>query len=92
VLVVANVASYFTLSNVLFSSYYVSWYLGALIAEGEATGLLSEQLSSLRLRAAFYTVGFAFLCAGCAVFFIFQYIAFQVWAMGFAVYLFSVFH
>jgi peptidoglycan/LPS O-acetylase OafA/YrhL len=39
-LAVVNVVSYFALKRYdyeLFSSYYVSWYLGALVAEGEAT-------------------------------------------------------
>jgi peptidoglycan/LPS O-acetylase OafA/YrhL len=93
VLAVVNVVSYCALERYgyqLFSSYYVSWYLGALVAEGEAMGLLSERLSSSRLRAAFYALGFVFLCAGCALFFLSSYVAFQVWAVAFAIFLFAV--
>lgn len=92
-LAVVNVGFYWALERYgyqLFSSYYVSWYLGALVAEGEAMGLLSERLSSSRLRAAFYALGFAFLCAGCALFFLSSYVAFQVWAVAFAIFLFAV--
>lgn len=93
VLIAINVVSYFALERhgyLLFSSYYVSWYLGVLVAEAEAAGLLSKQLASPRLRAALYGLSLAVLCAGCALFFFSGYIAFQVWAIAFAVFLFAV--
>ncbi|MDE2110383.1 MAG: acyltransferase [Alphaproteobacteria bacterium] len=74
----------------LFSSYYVSWYLGALVAESEAAGLLAKRLALPRPRAASYGFGSLILCVGCAVFFLSSYIAFQIWAVAFAIFLFDV--
>lgn len=92
-LVTINFASYFALERhgyQLFSSYYLSWYLGALVAEGEAANLLSEPLASPRMRGACYGCGFVVFCAGCALFFRNGYVAFQVWAIAFSVFLFAV--
>ena len=92
-LLAVNIMSYFTLERYglkLFSSYYVSWYLGALVAEGEAAGLLARQLLSPKCRAEWYGLAFTLMCGGCTLFFVGQYFAFQLWAVGFAVFLFAV--
>jgi len=91
-LLAINIVSFFAMKvhGELFSSYYVSWYLGALVAEGEAASTLSGKLASPRFHAGVYAFGFAILCAGCAVSFLDSYIAFQVWAVGFAVLLFGL--
>jgi len=93
VLLAMNAASFLALEPrgyLLFSSYYVSWYLGALVAEGEAAGLFAERLSSSRTRAAVYGLSLAMLCAGCGLFFFSHYLAFQIWACGFAAFLFAI--
>jgi len=93
VLIGVNIVSYFALDRhgyTLFASYDVSWYLGALVAEGEASGLLAKRLVSPKGRAAFYGLGFTIMCGGCAIFFVVPFVAFQVWAVAFAVFLFAV--
>ena len=93
VLAFMNVASYFVLERrgyQLFSSYYISWYLGALVAEAEARNFLYDRLSSTALRSALYGLSIATLSAGCILLFVFNYVAFQVWAFSFATFLFVV--
>jgi peptidoglycan/LPS O-acetylase OafA/YrhL len=93
VLMAVNVVSYLVLERhgyQLFSSYYVSWYLGALVVEGEAAGLFYQRLASRRLRAALYGFSFVVLCVGCALSFLSGYVALQVWGVAFAVFLFAV--
>jgi peptidoglycan/LPS O-acetylase OafA/YrhL len=88
-----NFVSYVALNSrgyVLFSSYYASWYLGVLVAEAEAAGFLAKWIVSSKFRAFLYGFSFAILCLGCTAFFWSQYVAFQVWALAFAVFLFSV--
>lgn len=88
-----NVASYFALERhgyLVFSSYYVSWYLGALVAEAEVDGVFAEQLSSFRSPVSLNGFSLALLCAGCALSFTSSYIAFQLWALAFALFLFVV--
>ena len=90
---VLNVASFFMLEArgfQVFSSFYISWYLGALVAEGEATRLYSEPLASTRIRVAVYLLALAGLSLGCLLFFRNQYLAFQIWAFAFAAFLFAV--
>jgi peptidoglycan/LPS O-acetylase OafA/YrhL len=90
---IVNIFSYFVLEVhgfQAFSSYYVSWYLGALVAELEATKRLSARLSSRWLRIGLYGCSFAILCLGCGLCFLSPYFAFQVWAVAFSVFLFVV--
>lgn len=92
-LIILNIASYFALKRhgyELFSSYYFSWYLGALVAEGEAAGLPSRLLSLARRRAELFGLSLAIMCCGCALFSLSQYGAFQVWALAFAAFLFAL--
>jgi len=93
ILVIGNIVSYFVAQRhgyELFSSYYVSWYLGVLVAESEAAGLLSARLSSPGFRAALYGCSVVLLSVGCATMFVSPYLAFQVWAVAFSVFLFVV--
>ena len=90
---VLNIASYFLLEArgyQVFSSFYISWYLGALVAEGESARLFAEPLSSARVRIAVYFLALAGLGLGCLLFFRNNYVAFQVWAFAFAAFLFAV--
>jgi peptidoglycan/LPS O-acetylase OafA/YrhL len=92
-LVALNVVSYFlfqTRGLLLFSSFYVSWYLGALVAEAEAAQVYADHLRSPGIRAGMYAIGFAGLGLGCLLFFRSNYVAFQIWAFAFAVFLFAV--
>src|SRR5271165_5749528 len=92
-LIALNIASYFTLQRhgiPLFSSFYVSWYLGALVAEGEAVGLLPILIASAKRRAMLYSLSLAIMCCGCALFFLSPYAASQVWAVAFAAFLFAL--
>jgi peptidoglycan/LPS O-acetylase OafA/YrhL len=92
ILAIINLISYFALERAgyqMFLAYWVSWYLGALVAEYEALGLLSERLSTFKVRATFYAFAIVLLVIGCALFFRFTYVPFQVWAVAFAVFLFA---
>jgi peptidoglycan/LPS O-acetylase OafA/YrhL len=93
VLSALNVVSYFLLEArgyQVFSSFYISWYLGALVAEGEAARLFAEPLTSARIRVAVYFLALAGLGVGCLLFFRNNYVAFQIWAFAFAAFLFAV--
>ncbi len=93
VLAILNAASYFALERhgySVFSSYYVSWYLGALVAEAEVDGVFAEELSSFRSPVSLNGFSLALLCAGCALSLVSSYIAFQLWAVAFALFLFGV--
>ena len=88
-LTVLNVASYFVLERHglrAFSSFYVSWFLGVAIAETEANHTLVMFISNARRAAAVKITALALLGAGCGVFFLSQYAAFNVWAIAFALY------
>jgi peptidoglycan/LPS O-acetylase OafA/YrhL len=92
-LTVLNVVSYFlfqTRGLLLFSSFYVSWYLGALVAEAEAARVFADRLRSPGIRAGLYAMGLAGLAVGCVLFFRSNFLAFQIWAVAFAVFLFAV--
>ncbi|MFC0397033.1 acyltransferase family protein [Paraburkholderia rhizosphaerae] len=67
-----------------FPSYWFSWTLGAWIAEAQAGATATRQP-----RSALFWYGLAALLtlAGCAAFYVGQYLAFQLWALGFACYL-----
>jgi peptidoglycan/LPS O-acetylase OafA/YrhL len=86
-LALLNIGSYLILerhSYLLFSSYYVSWYLGALVAEADVGGVLKRYLASRLLRMCGLGLSLVVCCAGFAAFFLSQYAAFQFWAVGFA--------
>ena len=90
---VLNIASFFLLESrgyQVFSSFYISWYLGALVAEGEAARLFADRLRSPALRTGVYALALAGLGAGCLLFFRSNYLAFQIWAFAFAIFLFAV--
>ena len=95
-LIVLNIASYFTFQRhgyQLFSNYYASWYLGALVAEYEAAGLPARLIGSAKRHALLYGLSLTLTCCGCAIFFlgrIGQYGAHQVWAAAFAALLFTL--
>jgi peptidoglycan/LPS O-acetylase OafA/YrhL len=99
-LIAINIVSYFVLQGhgyQLFSNYYASWYLGALVAEGEAAGLTCGLIASAKRRALLYGLSLAIMSCGCALFFLGesrfflgQYGAFQLWTIGFAAFLFAL--
>ncbi|SAK52024.1 lipopolysaccharide biosynthesis-related membrane protein [Caballeronia hypogeia] len=66
---------------VVFTSYWFAWTIGAWIAEAKAQGIHA------RPRMGLIAAGIAL--AGCAAFSAAQFAAFQLWAIAFAVYLFS---
>jgi peptidoglycan/LPS O-acetylase OafA/YrhL len=68
----------------LFTSYWASWLLGALVAEAEAARLLSRLLSTPARRAACLGAGLALLSAGGALAATHDFAAFQIWAVAFA--------
>ncbi|SMG21787.1 acyltransferase family protein [Paraburkholderia susongensis] len=67
-----------------FTSYWFSWTLGAWIADARA------RATDARAPGWLYGLAAAFVAAGCAAFHFGQYGAFQLWALGFAVYLYKV--
>ena len=67
-----------------FTSYWFSWTLGAWIADAKARST-PEARSSVWL----YVLAAAFIALGCAAFHFGQYGAFQLWAVGFAFYLYK---
>lgn len=74
---------------VIFTSYWFSWTLGAWIAEAKLSAAIqgrSEKKGSAKLLIVALTLG----VLGCIAFKYSQYIAFQVWALAFAAYLFQV--
>jgi len=64
----------------LFASYWLSWYLGAWIAQWQIAG---KRAPAIRLAVP----AAALLAAGCVVSFDSQYSAFQLWALAFALFL-----
>jgi peptidoglycan/LPS O-acetylase OafA/YrhL len=90
ILMALNIASYFTFQrhgDPLFPSFYVSWYLGVLVAEGEAWGIAPKLIASTERRAILFGLSLVIMCCGCALLFLSAYGAFQVWAVAFAVFL-----
>src|SRR6266702_7516322 len=72
---------------VLFASYWFSWTLGAWIAEAKAApDALKMPKGSMKLKIAAVVVA----VIGCGAFKVGQYLAFQFWALAFALYLFQV--
>lgn len=66
---------------IVFTSYWFAWTIGAWIAEAKAHGTRAGP----RMGIAASMIALA----GCAAFSLAQYAAFQLWAIAFAVYLFS---
>jgi peptidoglycan/LPS O-acetylase OafA/YrhL len=87
---IVNVASAFVFEGheiILFASYWFSWTLGAWIAEAKAAP------DAVKLpKGSWKLLGAAVVAAlsGCAAFQVAQYLAFQLWAVAFALYLYQV--
>ncbi|HLX00643.1 MAG TPA: acyltransferase family protein, partial [Trinickia sp.] len=64
------------------TSYWLSWTIGAYIADVRATGKADTRQSFL-----WYAAAAALTALGCVAFHFGQYGAFQLWALGFACYL-----
>lgn len=82
-----NVVSAFGLERhdiQFFTSYWLSWTLGAWIADTKAHAGASARPPSLLL----YGAAVVFTVLGCVAFHFGQYVAFQLWALGFACYLY----
>ena len=87
IVAVINVLSAYVLERhdlQFFTSYWFSWTLGAWIADAKARST-PEARSSVWL----YVLAAAFIALGCAAFHFGQYGAFQLWAVGFAFYLYK---
>ncbi|MEK6346324.1 MAG: acyltransferase [Burkholderia sp.] len=66
----------------IFTSYWLSWTLGALIAD-----LRARRAAGAAPSRGWYLAGAAGIALGCVVFHFGQYGAFQLWSLGFACYL-----
>lgn len=83
-----NVVSAFVLERhdiQFFTSYWLSWTLGAWIAEAKVREKADAHPSPVWLYAA----AAVFTAAGCIAFHYEQYWAFQLWAIGFAFFLYK---
>jgi len=86
IVAVINVVSAYVLERhdiQFFTSYWFSWTLGAWIADAKA-----HQAPQARTSWWLYVLAAAFVVLGCAAFHFGQYGAFQLWALGFAFYLY----
>jgi peptidoglycan/LPS O-acetylase OafA/YrhL len=82
-----NIASAYGLERhdlQFFTSYWLSWTLGAWIADARA-----HRAPDARAPAWLYALAAVFVAAGCVAFHFGQYGAFQFWALGFAFYLYK---
>jgi peptidoglycan/LPS O-acetylase OafA/YrhL len=82
-----NVASAYGLERhdlQFFTSYWLSWTLGAWIADVKA-----RSAREARAPALLYVLAAVLIAAGCVAFHFGQYGAFQIWALGFACYLYK---
>jgi peptidoglycan/LPS O-acetylase OafA/YrhL len=82
-----NVASAYALERhdlQFFTSYWLSWTLGAWIADARA-----HRAPDTRAPAWLYALAALFIALGCGAFHFGQYGAFQLWALGFACYLYK---
>jgi len=68
----------------IFTSYWLSWYLGAYIAELQVAGI------ALPSRRVLLTSAAGLLALGCAVCFPNPYAGFQIWALAFALFFICV--
>jgi peptidoglycan/LPS O-acetylase OafA/YrhL len=87
IVAVVNVVSAYALERhdiQFFTSYWFSWTLGAWIADARARR--AAQASASRWL---YALAAAFIAFGCVAFHFGQYGAFQLWAIGFAFYLYK---
>ncbi|RDJ99684.1 acyltransferase family protein [Paraburkholderia lacunae] len=87
IVAVINVVSAYVLERhdiQFFPSYWFSWTLGAWIADAKA-----RTAPDARSSAWLYVLAAAFVALGCAAFRYGQYGAFQLWALGFAFYLYK---
>ncbi|RFU47699.1 acyltransferase [Paraburkholderia sp. DHOC27] len=71
-----------------FTSYWFSWTLGAWIADAKARAAVSKQ-AARPASVWWYAVAAGLVAAGCVAFHFGQYGAFQLWALGFAFYLYK---
>jgi peptidoglycan/LPS O-acetylase OafA/YrhL len=87
IVAVINVVSAYVLERhdiQFFTSYWFSWTLGAWIADARA-----RRAPQARSSAWLYALAAGFVALGCAAFHFGQYGAFQLWAIGFAFYLYK---
>ncbi|CAE6753384.1 acyltransferase family protein [Paraburkholderia haematera] len=87
IVAVINVVSAYVLERhdiQFFTSYWFSWTLGAWIADARA-----RATPDVRSSTWLYVLAAAFVALGCAAFHFGQYGAFQLWAVGFAFYLYK---
>jgi len=81
-----NIASYFVFERhelQFFTSFWLSWTLGAWIAESQ----VKHNTAQKRMPWLMYGAAAMLTALGCAAFHFAQYYAFQLWALGFACYL-----
>lgn len=71
-----------------FTSYWFSWTLGAWIADSKASAAIAKRTGQAASKWL-YAIAAGLIIAGCAAFHFGQYGAFQLWSLGFAVYLFK---
>jgi peptidoglycan/LPS O-acetylase OafA/YrhL len=89
VIALINVVSAFALERheiQFFTSYWLSWTIGAWIAEATVRTKPDARAASPWL----YLIALVFMALGCIAFHFGQYPAFQLWAAGFACYLYKV--
>jgi peptidoglycan/LPS O-acetylase OafA/YrhL len=82
-----NVTSYFLLERngiTFFTSYYVTWCIGAYIAE------VRLKKNTENHSRFFLVVALIFLGVGCLIFGHVKYFSFQIWALAFALFLWAV--
>ncbi|WP_233801395.1 acyltransferase family protein [Paraburkholderia sp. HP33-1] len=82
-----NVASAYVLERhdlQFFTSYWFSWMLGAWIADTKA-----RSARDARAPALLFVLAAVLIAGGCFAFHFGQYGAFQIWALGFACYLYK---
>jgi peptidoglycan/LPS O-acetylase OafA/YrhL len=87
IVAVINVVSAYVLERhdiQFFTSYWFSWTLGAWIADARA-----RRAPQARSSVWLYALAAGFVALGCAAFHFGQYGAFQLWAIGFAFYLYK---
>lgn len=84
-----NIISWIVFPNItIFTSYYLSWYLGFYIAEIQANNLFSKFSKQKSLY-----ISILLICFGCLAFFGHnEKIYFSLWAIGFSFYFWTVLH
>jgi peptidoglycan/LPS O-acetylase OafA/YrhL len=87
IVAVVNVVSAYVLERhdiQFFTSYWFAWTLGAWIADAS-----TRRASHARSSVGLYVLAAVFVALGCVAFHFGQYGAFQLWAIGFAFYLYK---